>query len=104
MHKNTGLGCVDGGMPFCPLIDYNYFCRDGTTVFRNDVLTYIAEDRRGCICPDGVAPRCITDGDLIKCPDGSYPDKSVGQVQEFLKGCTEEAFEVPKEWAPEVFI
>ncbi len=95
----TGLGCAKGGFPYCPNLDQVYFCKDGTTCFRNDLLKYQLAGRKDCICPDGISPRCISDNDLVKCPDGSYPDPSVGKPGEYYNGCSEEYFEVPKEWA-----
>ena len=37
----TALGCAKGGFPWCPNTkDHKYFCRNGDTVFLEDLAAY----------------------------------------------------------------
>ena len=94
VKKVTALGCAGGGIPFCPNIkDKHYFCKDGTKVFLNHLLQYQIDGREGCICKDGIVPRCINTGDVLQCPDDAYIDFSAGKPGTFLDGCKEEKWE-----------
>ena len=59
--KLTGMGCKNGGMPWCPTTNKpqtDSVCRDGTPMYMNEVLEYRTEFRSDCICKDGFSPRC----------------------------------------------
>ena len=56
--KVTGLGCAQGGTPYCPDVkEPTFVCKDGTKFSRNDVLRHQAAGRDECVCADGVMPR-----------------------------------------------
>lgn len=94
VKKVTALGCADGGIPYCPnIVDKHYFCKDGSKVFLNQLLEYQRDGQEGCICKDGIAPRCSNTGDLVQCPDGSHIDLSFGKPGNFLDGCKEDKWE-----------
>jgi hypothetical protein len=93
VNKVTGNGCANGGTPFCPNIyDKDLFCKNGNPVLLNDFAKYVIEGRKGCICKDGIAPRCRTTGNAIQCPDGSPIDWSLGKPGDFFDGCSNDTF------------
>ena len=49
------------------------------------------QGRKGCICKDGIEPRCKETGDTLVCPDGSKYDKNIGsEARPYLEGCKNE--------------
>ena len=90
--KVTTLGCKKGGFPWCPnTVDHKYFCKNGQTVFLEDLALYQIQGRSGCVCKDGIEPRCKETGDVIVCPDGSYVDENTGALaRPYLEGCKRE--------------
>ena len=93
VKKVTGLGCKKGGFPWCPkTVDHGYFCKNGDTVFLEDLAQYQIQGRTGCICKDGIEPRCSSTGDVIVCPDGTYVDHSVKVPGGYLDSCKKEAW------------
>ncbi len=99
MKKVTGLGCKEGGTPFCPnTTDKEYFCKDGSKVFINHLLKYQLAERTDCICADGIAPRCRKTGEQVVCPDGAPIDFSIGKPGNFLDGCRDVPFQPKAEW------
>ena len=97
MHKVTKMGCRNGGFPNCPRSNNN-LCKDGTSVNRNLFIEHRLAGGGGCICADGVMPKCRDTNDYIKCPDGSDVDWNLGGPRE-LVGCRTEEFDV-KDVAP----
>ena len=69
------------------------YCKDGTALDRPRLFQYMLEGRDGCICEDGIMPRCENTDDLMKCPDNSDVDWSLGGPPEF-RNCKVEAFRV----------
>jgi hypothetical protein len=78
VKKVTGLGCINGGTPYCPgIANKGHFCKvergrkynelfvvksalifqDGSYAFCNNMINYNLEGRKGCICKDGIHPR-----------------------------------------------
>ena len=92
VKKVTKMGCKNGGFAFCPRLRTLY-CKDGTLLDRPRFFQYLLEGSRGCICNDGIMPRCEDTNDVRKCPDGSDIDWSLGGSQEF-RDCKVESFNV----------
>ena len=92
VQKVTKLGCKKGGFPYCPRPNNNY-CKDGTNLTRDVFFAYKLDGRKGCICRDGIMPKCQDTNDYIKCPDGSDIDWSIGGPQDF-EDCKVEDFDV----------
>ena len=91
VKKVTGFGCAKGGFPWCPnTVDHKYFCKNGDTVFLEDLAQYVIQGRTGCVCRDGIEPRCKETGDVLVCPDGSYVDYRIGNPGAYLDGCRNE--------------
>ena len=91
VKKVTGFGCAKGGFPWCQgTVDHSYFCKNGDTVFLEDLAQYVIQGKTGCICRDGIEPRCKDTGDVIVCPDGSHVDYSLGNPGKYLDGCKNE--------------
>jgi len=95
---NTGFGCRKGGWLDCPKPS-KLFCNDGTLLDNSYIMkwrTKTADERRrlgdnfeGCICSDGMMPRCGGTGLAGKpqqCPNGDDVDWTLGGAQEF-NGC-----------------
>ena len=76
VKKVTKMGCKKGGFAFCPRLRTLY-CKDGTLLERTRFFQYSLEGRKGCICEDGIMPRCEDTDDVRKCPDGSDIDWSL---------------------------
>ena len=92
MHKVTKLGCKNGGFAYCPRPNNNY-CKDGTHLTRDVFVAYRLEGRKGCICRDGIMPKCLDTNDHMKCPDGTDIDWSIGGLRDFVD-CQVEEFDV----------
>ena len=92
VKKVTKMGCENCGFAFCPRLRTLY-CKDGTLLDRPHFFQYMLEGRKGCICKDGIMPRCEDTDDVFKCPDGSDVDWRLGGPQEF-RDCKVEAFRV----------
>ena len=89
VKKITGFGCAKGGFPWCQnTVDHSLFCKNGDTVFLDDLAQYTIEGRSGCVCRDGIEPRCKTTGDVVVCPDGSHVDYKLGNPGAYLDGCS----------------
>ncbi len=84
------MGCKNGGTPYCPRKN-NLYCKDGTHLDREVFLNYKLEGHSGCICRDGIMPRCLDTGDVFKCPDGSDVDWTLGGPQD-MRDCKVEEF------------
>ena len=82
VKKVTKMGCENCGFAFCPRLRTLY-CKDGTLLDRPHFFQYMLEGRKGCICKDGIMPRCEDTDDVFKCPDGSDVDWRLGGPQEF---------------------
>ena len=88
VKKVTGFGCAKGGFPWCQnTVDHSLFCKNGDTVFLEDLAQYTIQGRSGCVCRDGIEPRCKTTGDVVVCPDGSKVDYKLGTPGAYLDGC-----------------
>ena len=96
VKKLTGLGCVGGGLPYCPdtkVVQSGKICRDGTALYFNDVVRYRTLGKLGytegqsCICKDGFAPKCRVGGEVEKCPDGTDFDPSFEPWGGYLNRC-----------------
>ena len=86
------MGCKNGGFAFCSRAGLLY-CKDGTHLDRPRFFRYLLEGREGCICEDGVMPRCKDTNEVRKCPDGGDIDWSLGGQREF-RDCRIEDFRV----------
>lgn len=83
----TGFGCAAGGFPQCPGKNWNSLkCSDGKVVGYAEAIKARLGD--GCICEDGVAPKCL-DGDnqYPVCPDGFKIDLTVGTPGHLWDAC-----------------
>ena len=69
-------------------MDHSLFCKNGDTVFLDDLAQYTIDGRSGCVCRDGIEPRCKTTGDVVVCPDGSHVDYKLGNPGAYLDGCS----------------
>ena len=89
------MGCKNGGFPYCPRPNNNY-CKDGTHLVRSVYLDYKLKGGEGCVCKDGIMPKCKDTNDYVKCPDGSDIDWRNFSVYARLgfMGCKEEEFNV----------
>jgi hypothetical protein len=85
------MGCANGGFPYCSEKNFLY-CKDGTHLDRTKFLTYKLDGRVGCVCKDGIMPRCKDTGETFKCPNGDDVDWSLGGPDE-LKSCKVEYFD-----------
>ena len=86
------MGCKNGGFPSCPK-SWTLYCKDGTLLDRERFFQLKIKGQKGCICKDGIMPRCKDTEDVRKCPDGSDIDWTLGGTKEF-KDCKVEAFRV----------
>ena len=92
VQKVTKIGCKQGGFPYCPRPNNNY-CKDGTNLTRDIFFANKLDGHKGCICKDGIMPKCKDTNDYIKCPDGNDIDWSIGGPREFID-CKVEDFDV----------
>jgi len=83
----TGFGCATGGFPKCKGKNWNSLkCSDGKVVGYAEAIKARLGD--GCICEDGVAPKCLEgDNQYPVCPDGSEIDLSVGTPGHLWDAC-----------------
>ena len=86
------MGCKNGGFPYCTRPNNNY-CKDGTHLVRKVFLDYKLKGSEGCVCKDGIMPKCGDTNDYLKCPDNSTIDWSIGGPRDFIN-CKEEEFNV----------
>ena len=90
MKKHTGVGCSNGGIPWCPYTSKprsDLVCQNGTAISVNDIVRYMNALRSDCLCSDGFAPRCRADGRLQTCPDGSDFDPASKPWQGYAHRC-----------------
>jgi len=88
--KLTGMGCKNGGMPWCPYTNKRQtdsVCRNGDPMYMNGVLKYREEFRSDCICKDGFSPRCRETNSWKKCPDGEDYDPSADPWGGYAQRC-----------------
>ena len=86
------MGCKSGGFPSCPRHN-NLVCKDGTLLTWATFFSFKLEGYKGCLCRDGIMPKCIDTDDVIKCPDGSDIDWKLGGPEEYVD-CNFEDFHV----------
>ena len=92
VKKIVKMGCKNGGFPSCPRHN-NLVCKDGTVLDWTTFFNYKLEGHKGCLCGDGIMPRCKDTDDVIKCPDGSYIDWNIGGPEDYAD-CEVEDFHV----------
>jgi len=80
------FGCEKGGYPVCKNEpgSFNLVCKDGTKLTFPYILQWnidtlseqwkLGKDFKGCLCPDGIIPRCRTTKTMFECPNGDPVD------------------------------
>jgi len=94
------FGCEKGGYPICNEKEpgvFNLACKDGTRLTFPFILQWnldtladqwrLGKDFKGCLCPDGIMPRCQKTKKLFECPNGEPVnfDKFRGYIE--YNGC-----------------